>query len=213
MKPDFVFPQTPYDVFQERHARQREVFEEQSGVAYQYKGGFDPAQFCVFAKTTDEKFWECANCKRKIKTAATFGNVPIVVCLKPDKSAAANPEMVSPVKMSPPHLGGVIERVHRGAPKYGVGFELKKVLLKLQIELPSACVCNSRAMLLNERQIEEVEDMRPQIMSWFEDEAHKRAIYFDQAKANKILDIAIRRGRKAKAKYEAKVAQEQQSNG
>jgi hypothetical protein len=212
MKPDFVFPQTPYDVFQERHARQREVFEEQSGVAYRYKG-FDPAQFCAFSETEDKKFWECANCKRKIKTASTFGNVPIVMCLNPDKSAAQNPEMVAPVRMSPPELGGVVERSPWAAPKYGVGFELKKVLLKLQIELPPACVCNSRAMLLNERQIEEIEEMRPQIMAWFEDEAHKRAIYFDQAKANKILDIAIRRGRKAKAKYEAKVAQEQNGNG
>lgn len=212
MKPDFVFPQTPYEVFQERHAQRREVIEEQGGVAYRYKN-FDPAQFCLFSETEDKQFWECANCKRRIRTSATFGNVPIVMCLNPDVRSAENPDMVAPVQMAPAHLGEVVERKPLTAPKYGVGFELKKVLLKLQIELPSTCVCNSRAMLLNERQIEEVEEMRPQIMSWFEDEAHKRAIYFDQVKANKILDIAIRRGHKAKARYEANASQNQSNNG
>jgi len=212
MKPDFVFPQTPYDIFQERQARQREQYEVQGGKAYKHRG-FHPAQFCSFTESEDKEFWECDRCKRKIRKTSTFGNLPIVVCIDPDVTAATPDEMVEPVRMAPPELGGVIARTHYAAPKYGVGFELKKVLLKLQIDLPPACVCNSRAMMLNEKKINEVEEMRPQIMSWFEDEAHKRAIYFDHAKAGKILDIAIRRAYKAKAKYEAKAAQEQTNNG
>lgn len=213
MKPEFTFPKTPYDVFAERErVSKNDMFEDQGGVAYRHVP-FDPSQFCLFAENSDGTHWECPNCGRKIDKAKTFGNKPIVVCANPAKELAVNPTMVAPVKMAPAQVGGVVKRENRGASKYGVGFELKKLLLKLKIELPSACVCNSRAMLLNDKEMDEIESMRNKILSWFEDEAHKRAIYFDHDKANKILDISIRRAKKAKAKYEAKIAQEQNSNG
>lgn len=174
----------------------REASDVQGGPAYRYKN-YDPAQFCIFADDAESANWECVNCKRQITKKATFGKKPIVMCNNPSKKLATEPEKIQTVVPVPHELGGVVTRNHRTAPRFGVGFELKKVLRRLQIELPPTCVCNSRAMMLNDMGIDEVVKISDKIMVWFEDEAHKRAIYFDHDKAKKILDIAVRRARKA----------------
>lgn len=173
--------------------------EIQYSVARRYKA-FDAAQFCVFAEDKDNKNWECANCGRKIAKKVTFGNKPIVVCARPDTSLAARKENLLKVAPIPKKDEKVVKRRHYTEPTFGVGFELKKILAKLKIELPPNCTCNSRVALLNDVGIDEAEQMRDKVMVWFEDEAHKRAIYFDHAKANKVLDIAIRRAKKAALK-------------
>jgi hypothetical protein len=177
----------------------RSASEIQGGTAHKYKY-YNPAQFCVFADNPDSKNWECVNCPRKISKKATFGKKPVVICNNPSKTTATEPTKIYPVQNAATTVGGVVPRHHRTAPTFGVGFELKKVLARIQIDLPATCTCNTRAMLLNDMGIDEVVKISDKIMSWFEDEAHKRAIYFDHDKARKILDISVRRARKAALK-------------
>jgi hypothetical protein len=173
--------------------------EMQGGRAYRHRN-YDPGQFCVYADNPESENWECVNCKRVISKKNTFGNKPIVMCNNVSKALATEPDKLVPVVQAPQEVGGVITRNNRMAPRFGVGFELKKVLRRIQIELPPTCICNSRAMMLNDIGIDEVLKISDKIMVWFEDEAHKRAIYFDHDKAKKILDIAVRRARKASLK-------------
>jgi hypothetical protein len=186
--------------------------EEQGGIAYRYKN-YNSAQFCVFPDVEESPHWECTNCKRKISKKVTFGKKPIVMCGNPSKQEVTEPEKLQRVVPVPDGLGGVVPRNHRTAPKYGVGFELKKVLRRIKIELPQNCICNSRAMLLNDIGIDEVVKISDKIMGWFEDEAHKRAIYFDHPKAKKILDIAVRRARKAALKHIKEEAENAKTDG
>ena len=193
--------------------------EEQSGIAYRYKP-FDPAQFCVFADDFDlalsdaskkndttpaeekeAEYWKCVNCGRTISKKSAMGNKPIVICHNPSPEFAENAANLEKPQMTPKTTGGVVPRKNRAAPVFGVGFEMKKVLGRLKIDLPATCSCNTRVMMLNDMGIDEVEKIRDKIMVWFEDEAHKRAMYFDHDKANKIIDISIRRAKKQALKY------------
>lgn len=187
----------------------KNAVETQSGVAYRARK-FDPAQFCMFSADEADKNWQCVNCGRKIAKSVTFGNKPIVMCLHPDAALADNAEDLQPVINNPDEVGGVVTRRNFAAPTFGVGFELKKIFSRMQIELPPSCVCNSRVMMLNDIGIDEVEKMRDKILGWFESEANKRAIYFDVSKANKILDIAIRRAKNAALK---EIAEKAKNNG
>jgi hypothetical protein len=62
--------------------------------------------------------------------------------------------------------------------------------------------------LLNEIGIDEVEKMRDKILRWFEEDASKRALAYDDERANKILNIAIRRARKKALRYAAQNIEE-----
>lgn len=178
----------------------RGASEAQGGPAFRYIA-FDPAQFCRFADNDEAKNWECVNCGRQIDKKTTFGNKPVVICNKPAPPSTEEHGAILPVRDTPNETGGVIPRRHRTAPTYGVGFEMRKIFRRLQIELPRGCVCNSRVMLLNDIGIDEVEKMRNKIMGWFEEEASKRALLYDESKATKILDISIRRARKQEYKH------------
>jgi hypothetical protein len=177
----------------------RNASETQSGPAYRYLA-FDPAQFCKFVDDTESPNWECALCGRRIAKKQTFGRKPLVMCLNPAPATPEEQAAVMPVRGEPQQLGGVVARQHRTAPKFGVGFELKKIFRKIDIELPPRCVCNSRVMLLNDIGLDGVEKMRDKVLRWFEDEANKRALPYDETKANKILDMAIRRTKKTALK-------------
>lgn len=178
----------------------RGASESQGGPAFRYIA-FDPAQFCRFADNDEAKNWECVNCGRQIDKKTTFGNKPVVICNKPALPSTEEHGAILPIRDTPNEAGGVIPRRHRTAPTYGVGFEMRKIFRRLQIELPRGCVCNSRVMLLNDIGIDEVEKMRNKIMRWFEEEASKRALPYDESKATKILDISIRRARKQERKH------------
>ena len=174
--------------------------ERQGGPAFRYLA-FDPAQFCRFADNDEAANWECVNCGRQIDKQRTFGNKPVVICNKPAEPSTEEHGAILPIRDTPDGSGGVIPRRHRTAPTYGTGFEMRKIFRRLQIELPRGCSCNSRVMLLNDIGIDEVEKMRDKIMGWFEDEANKRALPYDEKKANKILDISMRRARKQELKH------------
>jgi hypothetical protein len=170
--------------------------EVQGGPAFKHVN-FHPSQFCTFIDDDNSPNWECARCKRRIGKSRTFGNKPVVVCGLPPIEEATKADGLYPVATALPDAGHVITRMHRTAPKFGVGFELKKIFSRLDVELPPSCVCHSRAMFLNDLSLDEVDGMRDKIMTWFEEEASKRALPFDFNKASKILNIAIRRARKA----------------
>jgi hypothetical protein len=188
----------------------RYATETQGGPAFKHIN-MHPSQFCAFIDNDESPNWECARCKRQIGKSRTFGNKPVVVCGLPPVHEATEAEGLYPVQALPKENGGVIERVHRTAPKFGVGFELKKIFSRMDVELPPSCVCHSRAMFLNDLSLDEVEGMRDKIMSWFDAEASKRALPFDFDKANKILNMAIRRARKTGLKEMQKTAAK--SNG
>lgn len=192
MKPEI---QRQNAITQRAALARRNMTETQRGQAFRYKP-FDPAQFCRFAEATDALNWECVNCGRKIAKRLTGGNKPIVMCNQPVALTPEEKAALYPVVLAPNAAGGVVPRRHRTAPTYGVGFELKKIFRRLEIELPAGCVCNSRVMLLNDIGIDETEKMRDKILQWFEEEASNRALAYNDVKANKILDIAIRRARK-----------------
>jgi hypothetical protein len=180
--------------------QRRNAEEKQGGPAFKYVA-FDNAQFCRFADNDESKNWECVHCGRRIDKKATYGNKPIVICNNPSPDTPEARAALVPVKDTPDEVGGVVARINRAAPKYGVGFELKKIFRFLHIELPRGCVCNARTMMLNDIGIDDVEKMRNKIMLWFQEEANNRALAFDETKANKVLSIAIRRARKAALKH------------
>lgn len=190
-----------HNIIDQRTAiNRRNQTERQSGPAFRYLA-FDPAQFCKFADTDESPNWECVLCGRRLDKKLTHGKKPVVVCQNPAPPSPEEHGAILPVVEAPKTLGGIVPRQHRTAPKFGVGFELKKVLRKLAIELPPRCVCNSRAMLLNDVGIDGVEKMRDKVLHWFEEEATKRALPYDATQANKILDISIRRARKEALKH------------
>jgi len=179
----------------------------QRGVARRYVA-IDPAQYCIFGDDATGNNWECERCNRRISKKITNGNKPYVICVKPPPGPPEDDHMLLPVKSFSGKNPAPIKRVHRTEPVFGVGFELKKIFKRMQIELPPNCVCNSRVSLLNEIGIDEVEKMRDKILRWFEEDASKRALAYDDERANKILNIAIRRARKKALRYAAQNIEE-----
>jgi hypothetical protein len=186
----------------------RTAIEKQRGAAHRYVP-IDPAQYCVFAD--DEDNWKCERCMRRIDKSLTNGQKPYVICTIPPDGPPKDGHAILPVKEFSGETGVPVKRNHRTAPVFGVGFELKKIFKRMQIELPPACVCNSRVSLLNDIGIDETEKIRDKVLLWFEEEASKRALSYDEEKANKIFKIAVRRARKAALRHIRKNAA--QANG
>lgn len=186
----------------------RTAVQKQRGTAQRYVP-IDPAQYCVFVD--DDSNWKCTRCNRRIGKKLTNGQKPYVICTIPPPGPPKDGHDILDVKEFSGKTGVPVRRVHRTAPVFGVGFELKKIFKRMQIEMPPACVCNSRASLLNDIGIDETEKMRDKVLLWFEEEASKRALAYDEEKANKIFTIAVRRARKAALRHIQKTAT--QANG
>lgn len=164
------------------------------------------AMFCNYEDVEDE-YWFCPRCKRRIPKNITNGDKPASICNNPPKptSNADKARGIYGVVPYPDTVGGTVPRMHRTEPKYGVGFELKKIFKRLKIDVPPTCKCNARLDHLNAFNPEAVVLKEAQILDWFSEEATKRAIFFDEPRAKRILQIAIRRAIKARARYNALV--------
>jgi len=163
------------------------------------------AMFCNYEDVNDE-YWFCPRCERRVLKSNTNGDKPASICNNPPrpKTGADRERGIQRVVPYAPKLGGIVPRVNRAEPKYGVGFELKKIFNKIKIDVPPGCKCNARLMHLNAFDPEVVPLKEAQVLDWFSEEATSRAIFFDEPRAKKILQIAIRRAINARDKYRAR---------
>jgi hypothetical protein len=183
-------------------SRHRHQIRTYSGLAHR-RQPIHADMFCEY-EDVDGEYWFCKRCERKIPAKFTDGKMPSSICNNPPHPKNGK-DIVSglvPVVPGPRKPGEKVERRHIGVPLFGVGSELKKVLKKIGIELPKNCACNSKLTHLDSFEPEVVsENMRTQIFAWMAKDASERALYFDEQKAEKILEIAIRRAVKAREKF------------
>lgn len=173
-----------------------------SGVAYKHIP-LHPALFCSYQD--DGPNWFCPRCERRIAKSLTEGDKPVSVCNNPPEEAQdINIAGIYPVRAGLSQPGEVIQRSHRTEPIVGVGHTLLRMFRLLKISIPVSCNCRSRLMYLSTMPVDEVQKMETNVLAWFEEEATNRALFFDETKAKKLLQIAYRRAKKALAKKRAR---------
>lgn len=184
---------------QQKHKHAIKTF---SGYAHRYRP-LHVDMFCEF-EAVDNEYWFCPRCERQIPFSYTDGKMPSAVCnnAPQPKNGADIRSGIVPVVPGPLEEGQKIDRRHFGLPQFGVGSELKKLLKKIGIELPQNCTCNSKLTHLDSFEPEIVsEKMRAQVLAWMAKDASARALYFDAEKAEKILEIAVRRAIRARERF------------
>ena len=183
--------------------RRRNDSHTYSGVAYKHVP-LHPAMFCNYED--DGKNWSCPQCGRKIAKHITDGDKPISVChaAQTDADKQALQKGVYPIKLAPDTVGGVVERKNRSEPVAGVGHSLLRAFRLLRISVPVTCNCMTRLLYLSTLPIESVEKMETTVLSWLEEESNKRALFYDEDKAKKLLQIAYRHAKTAAAKLRRK---------
>lgn len=194
-------PEEPTEKARLEYAQARHV---QGGYVHRHLP-LNLAMFCRYESVNDE-YWFCPHCSRRIPKSITNGEEPASICNNPPKpkNGADLENGMARVVPYPNMLGGTVQRANRAEPKYGVGFELKKIFTRLKIAIPPNCKCNSRLQHLNSFDPEIIPLKEAQVLDWFSEEASSRAIFFDESQAKKILQIAIRRAIKARDKYRAR---------
>lgn len=190
----------------EAHKKANMAFENaihtQSGYARR-RQPIHQDMFCDL-QNIDDEYWFCDRCQRQIPYHYTDGQKPVAFCNNPirPQNGADIESGIIPVVSRPAFDGQVIDRRHIGEPRWGVGREMKKIFKRLRVSVPQNCSCNSKLNHLDSFSPEEVEEkMRPQVFAWLEKEAGKRALYFDEEKAEKIFLMAVRRAKRAREKF------------
>jgi hypothetical protein len=82
----------------------------------------------------------------------------------------------------------------------GVGTELKKLLKIIGITASPTCACNARAKTMNENGIQWCEDNKDTILGWLQEEANKRNLPFSLYLATGLVNLAIKKAKKAQSK-------------
>ena len=80
----------------------------------------------------------------------------------------------------------------------GVGTELKNMLAKIGFTTTPGCKCARHAREMNIRGIKWCEENIPTIVSWLEEEAHRRGAPFLRSAGAVLVRIAIRAAKRAK---------------
>lgn len=83
---------------------------------------------------------------------------------------------------------------------HGPGTELKKLLSRVGITSGPTCSCNKRAKVMDERGVEWCEQNKAEIVGWLREEAGKRKLPFIDLAGYAILNLAIKRAKKANSK-------------
>jgi hypothetical protein len=87
-------------------------------------------------------------------------------------------------------------RVRREIQKMGVGTELKKLLGKFFIHARENCLCDQRAMLMNEQGVEWCRENTGVIVGWLREEAKNRSLPFVELAARLLVLRAIKNAEK-----------------
>lgn len=82
-------------------------------------------------------------------------------------------------------------------PTGGAGTELKALLSKIGIKSSPTCSCNKRAKTMDENGIEWCEQNVETICDWLAEESAKRKLPFVRLAGKAIINMAIRRAKKA----------------
>lgn len=82
-------------------------------------------------------------------------------------------------------------------PTSGAGTELKKLLSRIGITATPTCSCNKRARTMDENGIAWCEENIETIVGWLREEAAKRKLPFVDMAGRAIVQLAIRRAKKA----------------
>ena len=85
----------------------------------------------------------------------------------------------------------------------GVGTELKKLLKIVGITASPTCSCNARAKTMNINGIQWCEDNKDTILGWLQEEANKRNLLFSSYLATGLVNLAIKKAKKAQNKQTA----------
>jgi len=88
-------------------------------------------------------------------------------------------------------------------PGWGVGTELKKLLGKIGITSTKNCKCNARAEIMDRNGISWCELNKHKILEWLEEESRNRNLPFVKSAASLVLNLAIKKAKKVKAKDHA----------
>jgi hypothetical protein len=173
-----------------------------SGIAYKHMP-LHSSMFCSYQDAGPN--WHCPRCERLIAKRLTDGEKPISICNNPDPDAAnIDIDSIVPVQPYIQQAGDVIQRQHRTEPVTGVGHSMLRIFSLLKIHVPTACNCMSRLLYLSTLPVDEVKKIEPTVLEWLEEEASKRAIFFDETRAKKLLQIAYRHAKKALVKKRAR---------
>ena len=79
----------------------------------------------------------------------------------------------------------------------GAGSELKRLLSMIGITSSPTCSCNQRARYMDKMGVEWCENNKATIVSWLREEASKRKLPFVDLAGYGILNLAIRRAKRA----------------
>lgn len=82
----------------------------------------------------------------------------------------------------------------------GAGTELKKLLKLIGITASPTCSCNARAKTMDENGTLWCEDNKNIILEWLQEEATKRNLPFSSYLATALINLAIKKAKKAQAK-------------
>lgn len=85
-------------------------------------------------------------------------------------------------------------------PAGGPGTELKSLLSMIGIKASPNCSCNARARKMDEMGVEWCRDNVTTIVGWLQEEASKRHLPFSRFAARKVVQTAIGRAERKKAK-------------
>lgn len=80
------------------------------------------------------------------------------------------------------------------------GMELKKLLSRIGITAKPNCSCNARAAAMDKRGVEWCEQNVETICDWLQEEASKRKLPFLRSAGKVLINLAIKRAKKANSK-------------
>ena len=88
----------------------------------------------------------------------------------------------------------------RPRPEYGPGTEVKRLLSMIGITSSPTCSCNQRAKYMDKMGVEWCEQNKAEIVGWLREEAKRRKLPFLDAAGYMLLNLAIKRAKKANRK-------------
>jgi len=97
-----------------------------------------------------------------------------------------------------PNREGITKK--RATGSSGPGTELKKLLSKMGINPKGPCLCNQRAMAMDQRGLDWCEKNIEKIVGWMKEEAHRRRLPSAPAGARLLVKRAIRNSRRSSQK-------------